>query len=326
MVTEHSNHSSEGAVGRSASWPTVSAVIPAYNAAGTIERALNSVYAQTYPNLIEVIVVDDGSQDDTCAVIERKYPKVKLLRQENAGSPTARNRGVAEAQGEYLAFLDDDDEWFPEKTAKQMAAFAAHPGLVFTIASALDVRCPRPAAAPCALRPLTFDRCFPVVGFHCGCSQWIIRKAVFEAAGGFNLTLRRAQDIELIWRVLSLGYATGHLTEGLSSYYSSEIRKSEQQLVQLYEQWYAGMMPVIDGYALSAPANDWLTKEQAAEALHHLHYTAAWNLIMVGKVAEARHEFAEAEKWPLTSRLQGLRHRLAGRWPTVGWSLTGGPD
>ena len=96
--------------------PSVSAVIPAYNAGDTIERALNSVYAQTYENTIEVIVVDDGSTDETAQIVRDRFPDVILIQQRNAGAAAARNSGVSAASGEWIAFLDADDEWLPEET------------------------------------------------------------------------------------------------------------------------------------------------------------------------------------------------------------------
>ena len=88
--------------------PLVSVVSAFYNRAGRVAESIGSVLAQDYPNL-EVIVVDDGSPDDTAAHVARHYPEsVRLLRQENAGPGIARNTGAAVATGEWLAFLDAD--------------------------------------------------------------------------------------------------------------------------------------------------------------------------------------------------------------------------
>lgn len=101
--------------------PTVSAIIPTYNRSGTIMRALRSVYAQQ--DLIdEVIVVDDGSIDDTIRIIGCEFPEVLLISQERHGVSHARNRGIDAAQSEWLAFLDSDDEWLPKKLQVQLAA------------------------------------------------------------------------------------------------------------------------------------------------------------------------------------------------------------
>jgi glycosyltransferase involved in cell wall biosynthesis len=103
--------------------PLVSVTIPAFNAAANIRQTLNSVLAQTYQE-IEVIVVDDGSSDATSAVVQEfltRDARFQLVRQSNAGVGAARNTAIRKARGKYIAPLDADDYWFPEKLEKQVA-------------------------------------------------------------------------------------------------------------------------------------------------------------------------------------------------------------
>ena len=113
----------------------VSIVIPLYNKAPYIERALHSIRAQTLSDF-EVIVVDDGSTDDGASIVAAySDPRVRLIRQSNAGPGPARNAGIAEAKGEFIAFLDADDEWLPtyleenvrslEETGPELAAITS---------------------------------------------------------------------------------------------------------------------------------------------------------------------------------------------------------
>jgi glycosyltransferase involved in cell wall biosynthesis len=120
----------------------VSVVIPTYNRAGTIERAVESALSQDYP-LIEVIVVDDGSKDDTSDRIARRYSneqRVRYFRIPNSGVCGARNRGLKEVRGEYVAMLDSDDYWLPGKLSLQIRILQNHPKLtmVWTDMDAID--------------------------------------------------------------------------------------------------------------------------------------------------------------------------------------------
>jgi glycosyltransferase involved in cell wall biosynthesis len=100
----------------------VSAIIPAYNAAATIARAIESVLAQRFGGAVEIIVSDDGSADGTAAAAGRFGSRVTLVRGSNRGPAAARNAGVRASHGEYIAFLDADDAWLPHKLARMMAA------------------------------------------------------------------------------------------------------------------------------------------------------------------------------------------------------------
>jgi glycosyltransferase involved in cell wall biosynthesis len=111
--------------------PLVSCVVPVFNGERHLGAALDSILAQTHRPL-EVIVVDDGSADRSVQVAEAHPEPVRVIRQANAGPSAARNRGVREARGELVGFLDADDLWLPEKLEAQIAHLAAHPELEAT--------------------------------------------------------------------------------------------------------------------------------------------------------------------------------------------------
>jgi glycosyltransferase involved in cell wall biosynthesis len=114
----------------------VSVVIPAYNAERWVGAAVRSVLAQTYANF-EVLVVDDGSKDGTAVVAEAFGGPVRCIRQKNGGVSRARNHGAAQARGEFLAFLDADDDWLPAKLGTQVRRLLDRPELVASFMDSL---------------------------------------------------------------------------------------------------------------------------------------------------------------------------------------------
>lgn len=99
--------------------PSVSIILPAHNSVRFLESTLGSIYAQSLQDF-EVLVVDDGSTDDTAAIVAAQYPQVRLFKQANAGISQARNTGLRHARGRYIAFMDHDDFWHPQKLALQV--------------------------------------------------------------------------------------------------------------------------------------------------------------------------------------------------------------
>ncbi|MGI5819578.1 MAG: glycosyltransferase family 2 protein [Armatimonadota bacterium] len=306
---------------------TVSVVIPAYNSAGVIERALNSVLAQTYAGIAEVIVVDDGSQDDTAQLVREMYPGVTLIQQENAGREIARNVGVDAASGDYIAFLDHDDEWFPEKTQVQMACFRACPGLRMTIPDMIlcedDEQGPGPpqddGAAPRepVLEPLTFRRCFPTVPFHYGCSGWVLERSLFWECGGFRQVTHR-EDREWLWRALFMGYSIAFVRQPLYHYFGADFRRSAEQLTRFTLDWYASLPPIFEDFvdrATRPPAR--LTMSEADLKRAEFYWNVGWGLWRVGLPGEARASFERSRAFSGTRGLQALGERLAISRPDV---------
>jgi glycosyltransferase involved in cell wall biosynthesis len=115
----------------------VSVVIPTYNRAELIREALDSVFAQTYTDL-QIVVVDDGSTDHTNEILARYGDKVTTIRLPRSGISAARNAGIEATSGEYIAFLDNDDLWLPEKIEKQLSYSISHPEMVLTYTDAIQ--------------------------------------------------------------------------------------------------------------------------------------------------------------------------------------------
>ena len=126
------NMGQQGKGSTSETSPLVSIIIPAFNAAGYIGDAIESALDQSYP-IIEIIIVDDGSTDETRVKVGQYKDKIKYIYQDNRGVSAARNMGIRNAKGEYIAFLDSDDIWLPKKLEKQLQCFSDHSkvGLVF---------------------------------------------------------------------------------------------------------------------------------------------------------------------------------------------------
>src|ERR1039457_5279759 len=120
-----------------ASAPTASAVIPTYNRARFVGEAIDSILAQTRP-VDEIIVVDDGSTDDTIERLKKYAPAIRCVSQQNRGPSAARNRGIKEAHCDFVAFLDSDDLWIPRKIELQLDFFAQHPDIEFVFGNMVN--------------------------------------------------------------------------------------------------------------------------------------------------------------------------------------------
>lgn len=184
--------------------PLVSAIIPTYNCSQYLSQAIDSALAQTYP-LVEVVVVDDGSTDDTAAVVQRYGSRVRYVRQENAGTAAARNTGIRNSSGELIALLDHDDRWLPTKLEKQVPLFA-HPsvGLVHTGGRVFDAE---------SLKVTSEYLPEPDLGVHdlmewcrVGCATTVLRRAAVEQVGLFDSALPGADDWDMWIRIAAAGF------------------------------------------------------------------------------------------------------------------------
>lgn len=181
----------------------VSVVIPTRNRRISTERALSSVLSQIRcPH--EIIVVDDGSTDDTSSVIPREFPAVHYVRQNHAGVSAARNHGVRVSTGEWIAFLDSDDEWKPDKLERQLQALAREPDYDFCHTNEIWIRNGRrvnPMKKHAKYGGFIFERCLPLCVISP--SSVLIRRVLFDQVGGFDESFPVCEDYELWLRICS---------------------------------------------------------------------------------------------------------------------------
>jgi glycosyltransferase involved in cell wall biosynthesis len=184
----------------------VSVVIPAYNVAASLPRALSSVVRQSPRAPEEIIVVDDGSTDDLTS-LAREWGAVLYRHSTNRGAAVARNTGIAAATHEWVALLDGDDEWLPDHLATLFSLRQDH-NIVAAAVLKLGSGSPRydgyPGTNPRVIRraeDLLFPACFIRP------SATLLRKSAVLAAGGYDPTLRLAQDLDLLVRMLAHGSA-----------------------------------------------------------------------------------------------------------------------
>lgn len=178
----------------------VAAIVPVFDGARWVRRAIASIQAQTLPPA-ELLAVDDGSRDDSAAVLAA-IPGVRLLRQENRGVAAARNAGVAASTSPFLAFLDQDDVWAPEKLARQLAALEADPGAGFCLAHQVLRLAPGVTEAPAWVRPGQLDG--PILGYLPG--TLVVRREAWEVVGPFDEAIRSgADDSEWFFRARDRG-------------------------------------------------------------------------------------------------------------------------
>jgi glycosyltransferase involved in cell wall biosynthesis len=165
--------------------PLVTCIIPAFNGARYLPYAIESILAQKY-RPIEILVVDDGSTDETAAIATGFGAPVLYFFQPNAGPAASRNRGLMEAKGEFVAFLDQDDVWHPEKLTRQLSRFEVRPELDLCVAHLELFWAPELSPNEVWFRGHRLSK--PVPGYITG--TLMARSATFEKVGGFNTSLR----------------------------------------------------------------------------------------------------------------------------------------
>jgi glycosyltransferase involved in cell wall biosynthesis len=276
-----------------------SVVVPTYNRAQYLSKALESVLAQDCQDF-DIIVVDDGSTDTTTQVLASFGDKIRVFHQENKGPGAARNLGVKNSTGEYVAFLDSDDFWFPW-TLATYAQIIKEKDLPTLVAGNLVYFQQETELSGLALKPLALES-FPDYfaasrrGLYCGTCQMVVRRAAILEVGGFAEGKFNAEDHDLVMR---LGTAPGFVyanAPGMIAYrqhpeaLTRDLSKTFKGLIYLLQMEQAGRYPgvrnrrrdrwrILSGHVRALTVELLRQKEyQNAWALYR--QTFVWNLAL----------------------------------------------
>lgn len=197
---------------------TVSIIIPAYNQAGYLGAAIQSALGQSYGD-VEVIVVDDGSTDNTRAVVEQMAdPRLRYVYQENRGLSAARNTGIRQARGAYLSYLDSDDLFLPEKLALLLAVMAERPEVGLAAGQARPIDEAGGQAGALFDRPLPADERDLLLHNPLHVGSVLVRRSWQERAGFFDESLRSYEDWDMWLRLARLGCPMAWVAQPVSLY------------------------------------------------------------------------------------------------------------
>ena len=179
----------------------ISVIVPTYNRAHQLPRTLDSILCQSCSPK-EIIVVDDGSTDETLALMTSEYPEIVFIQQQNTGVSSARNVGIKRASGDWIAFLDSDDEWLPEKLEIQMKALYENPEIKICHTNEIWIRNGKrvnPKKKHEKFGGWIFQKCLPLCCISP--SSVIIHKSIFKEIGLFDYSLPVCEDYDLWLRI-----------------------------------------------------------------------------------------------------------------------------
>ena len=179
----------------------IAVIIPTFDRQHFLGRAIDSVLSQTRP-AHEVIVIDDGSTDGTVPWLKKEYPTVKLIEQTNQGVSAARNAGIQQAQSEWIALLDSDDEWFPEKLERQVKELQKYPEILFCHTDEIWIRKGvrvNPMKKHQKFGGMIFSKCLDIC--RISPSSALFSRTLLDDVGWFDETLPICEDYDLWLRI-----------------------------------------------------------------------------------------------------------------------------
>jgi glycosyltransferase involved in cell wall biosynthesis len=288
---------------QSNSTPKVSVIIPSYKTADLIAACLDSVFAQTF-NDFEAVVVNDGSPDtpELERVLQPYMDRIVYIKQENKRAAGARNNAIRQSRGEFIAFLDSDDTWFPNHLALQMELFAADPALDLVYANALLVGDPRherefmdkcPSHDTANFESLIVERCqIPI-------STVVVRKKSLMEAGLFDEKLPRCDDYDMWVRTAFQGAKIGYGRTVQARLFIGRPGSLGQSRARMAEAYWN----MLEKFQRDLPLND----HQAAVVRQRAAEIRAFYLLEEGKCKLSERQFDKARE--LISEANSYMHK-----------------
>jgi glycosyltransferase involved in cell wall biosynthesis len=270
---------------------SVSVIIPAYNKAEFTAKTVESVLAQTYDN-IETIVVDDGSTDGTRERLGGYESRIKYLYKENGGACSARNAGIREARGEYLAFLDHDDLYCPEKIERSIEFLESDPGagFVHTAADFIDDKGEKVGTfvSPGSGYGKDIFGKLLLGNFICN-STVVARRSCVEKTGPFDETMFYPADWDM-WIRLARYFKAGYIDEPLTGHRGPDTYIKRNYRDSMIDE----ELKVLQKAFISAP---YLDKGIRRSAISNVYYRYGTYLLQMERPAEAKDKFLDSIRW-----------------------------
>jgi len=244
--------------------PVISVIVPAFNAEATILETIQSIQNQTFADF-ELIVINDGSTDGTLALLEQvQDARLRVFSYPNGGLPTARNRGIDHAKGEFISFIDADDLWAADKLERQLQALQQHPeaGVAYSWTAFIDEQ----SRFLYAREPLTFaGDVYPqllVDNFISNGSNILLRRQLLEAVGVFDPTLKSGEDWDFYIRLAAkTQFAVVPQYQILyrksSASMSSKVRVMEANILTVIDRAFQKAPPELQGLRNPTLANNY---------------------------------------------------------------------
>lgn len=286
------------------SQPRVSVVIPVRNGKDYIDEALHSVLAQDYANL-EILVIDDGSTDDDYDRLTRIHPCIRVIHLEGRGVSFARNTGMRQSSGRYIAFLDADDIWFPGKLTAQIRYMERHPdvGVIFggfikwsadesgrfPPASTLSQDCSALAKSNPERSGWLYHRL--LMGLLVGMNTAVIRREVYEWLGGFREDMRIGEDYDFWLRASRITQM--HALDGDVALYRIH---SQSAMHKLDDENYLGrlLLGTVERYSLNNLDGSLLREKSFRRRVAMTYFNHGYAHYWHGKTTVARRAFGHS--------------------------------